>query len=38
VFSDLGPLERHVIEDRGLAPEEIATIVLDRFAAGELTI
>jgi tRNA uridine 5-carbamoylmethylation protein Kti12 len=39
VFADLGPFERHVIaDDGGSTPEAIASLVADRFAAGELTV
>lgn len=38
VFADLGPLERHVIAVQGEDPETIATVVADRFAAGELAV
>jgi hypothetical protein len=37
-FADLGPLERHVIADGGEDPETIATLVADRFVAGDLVV
>lgn len=37
-FADLGWLERHVIVDDGGAPEAIATLVGDRFEAGDLAV
>jgi hypothetical protein len=37
-FTDLGPLERHVIVDDGDPPEAIATVVAERLAAGDLAV
>jgi tRNA uridine 5-carbamoylmethylation protein Kti12 len=37
-FAELGSLERHVVVDGGEGPEAIATLVWDRFAAGELAV